>query len=403
MKRYSTSKKIVLYLIMICLTFGVTFVALEFGLARYYYSSEAHDSEMEFDSYLGWRLKTGMHSVKPDHSFLRHALQINQYHLRNKEVDTMSQKSGMRVIVLGDSFTLARAVPDAEIFTSRLETLLSQRGQFEVINAGVSGFGTAQEMLLMKQLASQGIVGDIYVLMVFVNDILDNLRLDYGDLEETAARPGFVLQQNGTLVQKYYPKKEYSASLAPPKPQRLGFITVEVVKRKIASLLQSKPKFVKLLNRVGIDAPMPRMPGLINGWYREEILEAGIPLTKELLREIQAEARSHHATLLVAMIPSPIQVYSDVYDSILKETFPANKALEAYFKDKMRPQTVMGTICQDLKIPYLDLYPSLISNVDKDLYIPLEGHFTTEGHALVAQQVAHAIATNPSDPESGSR
>ena len=41
-----------------------------------------------------------------------------------------------------------------------------------------------------------------------------------------------------------------------------------------------------------------------------------------------------------------------------------------------------------MKIPYLDLLPILMQNNAKELYIPADGHFSKEGHAVVAQQLA---------------
>jgi hypothetical protein len=36
----------------------------------------------------------------------------------------------------------------------------------------------------------------------------------------------------------------------------------------------------------------------------------------------------------------------------------------------------------------LDLLPILIQSNAKELYIPADGHFSKEGHAVVAQQLA---------------
>jgi len=86
------------------------------------------------------------------------------------------------------------------------------------------------------------------------------------------------------------------------------------------------------------------------------------------------------------MIPSPFQVYPDVYDHMLRGT--GNKAVARYLKDPAKPQRIISEICEELKIPYLDLLPILTQNNAKELYIPADGHFSKEGHAVVAQQLA---------------
>lgn len=392
--------KIVLFsVITIGLSVVFSFTLLEFGLVKFYAATEERVSEMVFDPVLGWKPIPGSRWVKPAHTFRTHNVFINEFGLRNREINTEKRADVQRVIVLGDSFTFAKAVESSETFPSLLEDRLNQSGRFyEVINAGVPGYGTAQELLLMKMLATSKIVGDVYVLMVFVNDILDNLRLDYGDLQETRARPGFVLQENGELRQKFYPRKEYSQSLVPSNERATGSVTLEVVKRQIVSFLQTSPRLARLIGELGFEQKMPRMPGVTNGWYKPEILAAGIPLTKALMREIQTEAKKHEATLLVAMIPSPIQVYPEIYGPILNHSYPEDKSVADYLGDQRRPQRIIGAMCQELEIPFLDLLPIMLSSNDKELYIPLEGHFTPKGHAVAAEHLAVFMEKHISSP-----
>src|SRR6266576_652080 len=179
---------------MIGLTIVVCFALLEFGLARYYQSTESRTPITTFDPTLGWRLRPGSYSVKPSQTFKDHQVFINEYSLRNRPVSARAASDTKRIVILGDSFTFAMAVPNENAFPVILENILSGSGHYEVINAGVPGYGTAQEMLFMKELTGKKVVGDVYVLMISVNDILDNLRLgEYGTAEKAPAQPGFEL------------------------------------------------------------------------------------------------------------------------------------------------------------------------------------------------------------------
>ena len=109
---------------------------------------------------------------------------------------------------------------------------------------------------------------------------------------------------------------------------------------------------------------------------------------KALIKEIRDEAYRNNGVLLVGMIPSPFQVYPDVYDHMLRGTYAGNKAVASYLKDPAKPQRIMCEICEELNIPCLDLLPILIQNNAKELYIPADGHLSKEGHAVVAQQLA---------------
>ena len=110
-----------------------------------------------------------------------------------------------------DHVTIRLAVEN-ERLTIQLEDLLREQGEaYEVVNAGVPGYGNSQELLLMKSLADDGVVGDIYLLMLFTNDILDNLRLGYGDVQEELVRPGFSLNQSGKAELKHLPVENWLA------------------------------------------------------------------------------------------------------------------------------------------------------------------------------------------------
>ena len=109
---------------------------------------------------------------------------------------------------------------------------------------------------------------------------------------------------------------------------------------------------------------------------------------KALIKEIREEAYRNNAVLLVSVIPSPIQVYPDVYNYMLQRTYAGNKAVGSYLKDPAKPQRIISEICEEFKIPYLDLRQTLIQNNAKELYIPADGHFTKDGHAVVAQELA---------------
>ncbi len=391
MQNQSKMKTVIFSIITIGLSLVFSVAILEFGLARFYAITEDGKAEMSFDPTLGWRLLPGVRWTKPDHTLSAHAVSINQLGLRNREITPERQPEGTRVILLGDSFTFAKAVRGEESFPSLLEERLNQVDRFEVINAGVPGYGTAQELLLMQDLSNKQIVGDVYVLMFFLNDILDNLRLDYSNLEETPARPGFAILNDGELKQVAFPRKAYSESLVPAPTGPTNFKTVEVVKRQLASFVQSKPWFVDLITKMGFEQKVPRMPGVVNGWYRDDVLKVGVPLTRALIKRIQEEAIRNGAKLFVSIIPSPFDVYPKTYHPLLKNTFPNDKNLLDYLVDQTRPQRIIGTICQELQIPFLDLLPSLHSVNDMELYFPLEGHLTQEGHAVVARELAAFI------------
>jgi hypothetical protein len=88
-----------------------------------------------------------------------------------------------RVLVLGDSHTAGFEVHQSEVFTHVLETSLRHRGvKVEVLNTGISGFGTAEHLVFLEQ---EGLRyrPDVVILAFFGNDYSDSARSGLYKLE----------------------------------------------------------------------------------------------------------------------------------------------------------------------------------------------------------------------------
>ena len=84
-----------------------------------------------------------------------------------------------RILALGDSFTIGYEVAAAQAWPQRLENELEQISSLpvEVINAGVSGFGTAEEYAFLR---AEGLRHgpDLVIVGVYANDYQDSARAD---------------------------------------------------------------------------------------------------------------------------------------------------------------------------------------------------------------------------------
>jgi len=380
-------KVVAFNVVILGLTIALSFSLLEYGLARYYRSTESEVTWTVFDTTLGWRPTPGTYRVKPLHSLITHEVTINENGLRNREIKGRGE-GVKRLVILGDSIPFAASTATENVFPVLLENILNNHDRFEVINAGVPGYGTAQELLMMRDLVAKNITGNLYILMVTTNDILDNMRLGNYNAPAALAQPEFELGPNDELKLRHLPEK---STLNAEPPRHARFYTVEVVRNSISTFLQTRPQLVGFLGRFGLKPSLPRMPSLIDGWYDDRTLKPGVPLLKALIREIRDEARNNHASLLVSLVPSPFQVYRDVYDPMLTRTFANNTAVADYMADPIKPQKVLSGMCDELKIPCLDLLPILVHENGKELFNPSDGHFSNEGHALVAQQLARFV------------
>ncbi|MGR3303173.1 MAG: SGNH/GDSL hydrolase family protein [Candidatus Scalindua sp.] len=105
----------------------------------------------------------------------------NRFWFRDREFELQPPLNTKRILVLGDSFTYGMGIKNGnDAYPKVLERLLNanQDGKrFEVINAGMKGYNTAQEFYLLK---TKGIVlnPDIVMLGYYINDTEpENLKI----------------------------------------------------------------------------------------------------------------------------------------------------------------------------------------------------------------------------------
>jgi hypothetical protein len=98
---------------------------------------------------------------------------INSLGLRGEEVSAQKPAGTYRILGIGDSFTLGYGVKDDDTFLHRLQTQLNaQRAdqrRFEVLNAGVGGYNTRDEVLYLEH-RWQALNPDLVLIVFYVND-----------------------------------------------------------------------------------------------------------------------------------------------------------------------------------------------------------------------------------------
>jgi hypothetical protein len=150
------------------------------------------------DQSRGYSLRPGFEGWyrKEGGSYVR----INSDGLRDREHTKTKPAATIRVAVIGDSYSEALQVPMEAAFWSimekRLQSCAAVTGQaVEVINFGVSGYGTAQELVTLRKHV-WAYSPDLVLLAVTTNnDITDNSRA----LKKTDEVPYFVYR-DGRLV-----------------------------------------------------------------------------------------------------------------------------------------------------------------------------------------------------------
>ncbi len=154
---------------------------------------------------LGWVHKPNVRMVY-ERSVFRIPVRFSNIGLRDRDYPFAKPPKTCRIGILGDSFVEAMQVPFDSMLSERLEARLvasprDERG-YEVINFGVSGYGTCQQLLLLEELVLR-FEPDVVVSVYYHNDLDDNRHfglctLDSGD--ELQVLPENLLPRKDRLL-----------------------------------------------------------------------------------------------------------------------------------------------------------------------------------------------------------
>ena len=127
----------------------------------------------------GFGVKVHWPNLVTHHSTREYRIEIrtNSLGMRADREYAWDKPAGVqRIVGLGDSFTIGYEVEVEDCYLSRLEKGLHDAGRpVEVLNLGVSGFGTAEELILLQQRGLK-FHPDVVIVGYFDNDIGDNTR-----------------------------------------------------------------------------------------------------------------------------------------------------------------------------------------------------------------------------------
>lgn len=150
-----------------------------------------------YDPKLGYTLKPGK-CVFSDYEFTT-PYTVNSLGVR----DTEEAFDSPQVVVLGDSYAMGWGVQQNQTFAKIIEAKTGLR----VLNAAVSSFGTAREMMLLKKVKRDRL--QYLIIQYCNNDYEENLSfLDHGNKLVVMSRKKYEdLVRENREIRRYYPGK----------------------------------------------------------------------------------------------------------------------------------------------------------------------------------------------------
>ncbi len=348
MKRWSVRSLLVLISVVLGLAIGeLALRAMDFS---YYWSLYKRP-----DPQRGWAPRPG--AVGWQRLEGQALVRINSAGFRDREHALQKPPATVRVAVLGDSFTAAVQVPMEETFWFVIEQQLQGCDALadravEVINFGVSGYSTAQELLTLRHRAWD-YQPDIVLLAFFAgNDFTENLQA----LDDDPLRPYFVYQGEALVLDDAFLQSDDYRS----KDAWYGRLALGLLDR--SRLFQAMDRATDLA-RVWFqqrqsarpeDAPAQE-PGVDNRIYKEPQdpdWAASWRVTEGLLKAMNREVIDQGARFLTVTLSTGAQVHPN---PLFREKFKQTLGVDHLFYPDQR----LRALGEREGFPVLNLAPSL--------------------------------------------
>jgi len=293
-----------------------------------------------FDHELGWAPIENITWGEKGDDFVHQ----NQFGLRGPDDMQLKRTSGgKRTLVLGDSYVWGVGVSQEELFT----TAEVHGTNEELINCGVSGYGTDQEYLFYLLRGQKFDVDQVVVAFTLYNDVENNLA----PKQYSYLKPYFTL--NGDQLVLHDDHVRYSIVDNLRRNLKRDYRVWNLADQGVGSIKRLLRKQQKQSDVVA---------------YKTN--RKGIELTLAILKKLKEAVEARHTEFYVVFVP---------YKPHVEDHLPRNHPFAPLIAAGL---TQMGVSYRE---PYPEFLKSAIAGVE--LFNVGDNHFNAAGHALFAKFV----------------
>ena len=317
------------------------------------------------DSELIYRLPANTKSYLKGTSVRWFHLETNSLGLRDSEHDLQRAPGAFRVLLLGDSMSMAEGVELAETYIKQFEKKANEqalRKKVETINAAIRGYGNDQEVVLFERIGMQ-FQPDLVILAFFEgNDFDDN-------------RQGSIFQlKNGQLI-KTTPTEENSQKMRyynqQIKIQNFPGYRFLVGHSHLVNFLRKK--YAAYLTHRALTVDKRRPEDRSN--EGQTVSEADWNLTTQILMRWNADCRKINSLPLILFIPDIINI----------------RAYKKSMPDKPRTDQRMRDFANANNILFINLTDLFTRDQNVESLYLQDAHLSPAGHDIVAAEITRFL------------
>jgi hypothetical protein len=364
----------------------------------------SYPSFVQMDSDLGYRERPGAEGWQKTEGVTW--IKNNNAGLADREHSLAKPAGTFRIAILGDSMMEARQVPFAKSFSAQLEHDLVSCGALqgktpEVINFGVSGYGTSTELIMLRKEVWRYSPDMVILAFTTANDVSDNTPRLSDNIT-----PHFYIQ-NGQLVQDNSYAKSRSFAVKNTAWWR-AFIRLSDYFRTLQLLNKAKNSAQVLdASKAASGSNSKKGAGADLGLYQQIFLEPrsdewreAWEVTERLIQTIHQEVEAKGAKFLLVSLSVGIQVdpRADVrakfaHELGVPDLFYTDKRIEELAKR----DNIDAVILAPAMLRYAEAHNTYLhgfSNTQMGV-----GHWNENGHRVGAEMVAeHMCDANKTIP-----
>lgn len=339
-----TRKKILFAAMSIGVLWIVCELALRLAGIAVFPTTPYADSSYEVE----WELKPNFNGT-----WVGVNVKTNSLGFRDEEIPLDKQPDEFRILCLGDSVTFGYRLEEPQTYVAQLEALLNQhyqRRHFQVINAGVDGYSTFQELHLLKQ-KGLALKPDLILVCFVLNDVTEQFR--------TMASLGGAGHYAGAG------KKSFIRSVVHVLNKSAVYTAAKILYLKLEGLRRARLQRIGKWRYRSLD-DIYNVAELFKSPLRPEI-EAAWEFTQTQVLRLGELAHEKNIPLLIFVPPYAGQVEKNGIG--------------------MAPQRVLARFCLRHKIALYDLSPGFLAAPDPDALFLDGSHYNAEGSRLIAEML----------------